>query len=350
MLEKAEPDYSLPDEAIQLIQTRQAAMRALKDKFKALVDTYNREEDRKFPRLATAFFTACSQYFEATDNTHIGTQRNYDSWYSEMMGDDFAKQRASADYLESASTLKEFLQLGGKKLPHLMVMSGLTCSDNQETQLMAELFSHNRLMWKMGLAVMIFGRRAGVCLLAKPPTCWQAMTDYPALRVWTIRLAAVAGTSCGALALQFLQARPDRREIIGGARSGHGSSPYTGDLCRRQLRRLWLTGQASAAAVAVEQSTTGQCSPIQSGNNNVFICNGVDPRAMKRLNDDLDRMDLSLQQKASEAHEWARKYNELSARFEENKKQLEAGARTDSGRDSTRSAAPRQTGRSAQNL
>ena len=78
-------------------------------------------------------------------------------------------------------------------------------------------------------------------------------------------------------------------------------------------------------AVAAGQSTAGWCSPIQSGNNNTFICNGVDPRAMKRLNDDLDRMDLSLQQKIAEANEWAKKYNELNTRFEETKKKLEAG-------------------------
>jgi tetratricopeptide (TPR) repeat protein len=45
---------------------------------------------------------------------------------------------------------------------------------------------------------------------------------------------------------------------------------------------------------------------------------------MKRLNDDLDRMDLNLQQKTAEANEWARKYNELNAQFEETKKQLAA--------------------------
>ena len=64
--------------------------------------------------------------------------------------------------------------------------------------------------------------------------------------------------------------------------------------------------------------------PNQSGDHNTFICNGVDPRAMKRLNDDLDRMDLNLQQKTVEANEWARKYNELNAQFEETKKQLAA--------------------------
>jgi hypothetical protein len=47
-------------------------------------------------------------------------------------------------------------------------------------------------------------------------------------------------------------------------------------------------------AVAAEidgQSTSGWCSPIQSGNGNIFNCYGVDPRAMKRLNDELDQME-----------------------------------------------------------
>jgi tetratricopeptide (TPR) repeat protein len=79
-----------------------------------------------------------------------------------------------------------------------------------------------------------------------------------------------------------------------------------------------------APAVAAEQTTSGWCSPAQSGNDNVVICNGVDPRAMKRLNDDLDRMDLTLKQKTDEADEWVRKYNVLNEQFEATKKQLAA--------------------------
>ncbi len=79
-----------------------------------------------------------------------------------------------------------------------------------------------------------------------------------------------------------------------------------------------LTGAAPAVAVEIEQATTGWCSPIQSGNNNNFTCNGVDPRAEHYLNDLLDRMKLDLTQKT------ARKYNELNAQLEETKKQLAA--------------------------
>ncbi|MBV8202607.1 MAG: hypothetical protein JOZ15_18485 [Acidobacteria bacterium] len=92
---------------------------------------------------------------------------------------------------------------------------------------------------------------------------------------------------------------------------------------------VMFAGAAPAVAAEVEQSTSGWCSPVQSGNNNVVVCNGVDPRAMKRLNDELDRMDLSLKQKIEEANEWARKYHDVNAELDEAKRQLAAkGART----------------------
>ena len=50
--------------------------------------------------------------------------------------------------------------------------------------------------------------------------------------------------------------------------------------------------------VADVAQTTGSgswCSPAQNGNGNTVICNGVDPRAMNRLNELLDRKDLDLE-------------------------------------------------------
>jgi tetratricopeptide (TPR) repeat protein len=85
-----------------------------------------------------------------------------------------------------------------------------------------------------------------------------------------------------------------------------------------------LAGPKPAAAADVIQTTTGWCSPTQYGIVNVVICKGVDPRAMKRLNGDLDRMDLSLRQKTAEADEWARNYHILDDQFEIAKKQLAA--------------------------
>ena len=85
--------------------------------------------------------------------------------------------------------------------------------------------------------------------------------------------------------------------------------------------------------VADVAQTTGSgswCSPAQNGNGNTVICNGVDPRAMNRLNELLDRKDLDLKQKTAEANDWAHRYNELNAQLEETKKQL-----TGKGEDAT---------------
>ena len=89
---------------------------------------------------------------------------------------------------------------------------------------------------------------------------------------------------------------------------------------------ILLAGSAPAAAADVKQ-TTGEgswCSPAQNGNNNQVICNGIDPRAMARLNELLDLKDLSLKQKTAEADEWVRKYNLLNDQFEAAKKELAA--------------------------
>src|SRR5271167_2851650 len=84
-------------------------------------------------------------------------------------------------------------------------------------------------------------------------------------------------------------------------------------------------GTPSAAAEITQTTGSGSwCSPAQNGNGNTVICNGVDPRAMDRLNELLDRKDLDLKQKTAEANEWARRYNELNTQLEETKKQLTA--------------------------
>jgi hypothetical protein len=85
---------------------------------------------------------------------------------------------------------------------------------------------------------------------------------------------------------------------------------------------ILLAGAAPATAAEVEQTTGGWCSPAQNGNNNQVICNGVDPRAVARLNELLDIKDTNLKQKIAEADEWVRKYNILNDQFEATKKQL----------------------------
>jgi len=88
---------------------------------------------------------------------------------------------------------------------------------------------------------------------------------------------------------------------------------------------LMLLAVATAVAGAeVDQTTTGWCSPAQDGNNNVVICNGVDPRAMARLQELLDLKDLSLKQKIAEANEWAQKYHDINAELEDVKRRLTA--------------------------
>jgi Tetratricopeptide repeat len=88
---------------------------------------------------------------------------------------------------------------------------------------------------------------------------------------------------------------------------------------------LALTGAPSAAADITQTTGAGSwCSPAQNGNGNAVVCNGVDPRAMDRLNELLDRKDLDLKQKTAEANDWARRYSELNAQLEETKKQLAA--------------------------
>ena len=111
--------------------------------------------------------------------------------------------------------------------------------------------------------------------------------------------------------------------------SGSGNTAYV-QQSREAMRHgivcllIMLAGAAPAIAVEVDQSTTGWSSPIQSGNNNVVNCTGVDPRAETYLNDLLDRVKLDLKQKTAEANEWARRYLELNAQLEETKKQLAA--------------------------
>jgi tetratricopeptide (TPR) repeat protein len=77
---------------------------------------------------------------------------------------------------------------------------------------------------------------------------------------------------------------------------------------------LALAALASAAgAQSVHQTTSGWCSPtVADTKGNVQItCNGVDPAALKRLNELLDKKDLELSQKTAEAEDWSHKYQEL---------------------------------------
>src|SRR5215468_10204230 len=69
-------------------------------------------------------------------------------------------------------------------------------------------------------------------------------------------------------------------------------------------------------AATIEQMTTGWCSPaVGKAENVTIVCQGVDPKALARLNELLDKKDLELTDKIREAEEWARKYHELEQRL-----------------------------------
>src|SRR5215831_21140537 len=65
------------------------------------------------------------------------------------------------------------------------------------------------------------------------------------------------------------------------------------------------------------QTSSGWCSPnIANVTGTVTVnCIGVDPRALKRLNAELNRKNLQLADKIREANEWTIRYKELGARL-----------------------------------
>src|SRR5271157_1625840 len=69
----------------------------------------------------------------------------------------------------------------------------------------------------------------------------------------------------------------------------------------------------------IVQKTSGWCSPnIANVAGNVTVnCIGVDPRALKRLNTELNQRNLQLADRIREADEWTTRYKELEARLSE---------------------------------
>src|SRR5664279_4418178 len=67
------------------------------------------------------------------------------------------------------------------------------------------------------------------------------------------------------------------------------------------------------------QQSSGWCSPnIANVVGNVTVnCIGVDPRALARLNAELNRKNLQLADKIREADEWTARYKELEGRLSE---------------------------------
>lgn len=72
-----------------------------------------------------------------------------------------------------------------------------------------------------------------------------------------------------------------------------------------------------SSASDIAQKTMGWCSPAVADVKGkvTIVCNGVDPKAIKRLNELLDKKDIELSDKIREADAWTRKYNELQQRL-----------------------------------
>src|SRR5439155_23696023 len=97
-------------------------------------------------------------------------------------------------------------------------------------------------------------------------------------------------------------------------------------ICTMILLSISPEGQAGTTIPSgILQSTEGWCSPaVADTRGNVTInCQGVDPKALARLNELLDLRDKqlgetkqSLEDKLKEANDWAQKYHDLSERLE----------------------------------
>ena len=85
------------------------------------------------------------------------------------------------------------------------------------------------------------------------------------------------------------------------------------------LTPLLLMAALQQTPATIMQKSSGWCSPnIANVTGNVTVnCIGVDPRALRRLNAQLNRKSLQLTDKIREADEWAAKYKELEARLNE---------------------------------
>ena len=81
--------------------------------------------------------------------------------------------------------------------------------------------------------------------------------------------------------------------------------------------RFLTLAAVAARAATFEQTTSGWCSPAVAAVQNkvTIVCNGVDPKALHRLNELLDKKDVELARKVAEAEKWARRYRELEQRL-----------------------------------
>jgi len=85
----------------------------------------------------------------------------------------------------------------------------------------------------------------------------------------------------------------------------------------RPLISLVVLAALQQVQVTIVQQSSGWCSPnIANVNGNVTVnCIGVDPRALRTLNEQFRRKNLQLKDLVSEANRWAEQYHELERRL-----------------------------------
>jgi hypothetical protein len=100
-----------------------------------------------------------------------------------------------------------------------------------------------------------------------------------------------------------------------------GRKVSVGRLCRQSFALMVIFATGTMHAENSENSewsmTWGSCSPIvqRTGGSVTINCMGVDPRALQRMNELLDKKDVELTAKVQEAEDWANKYRVLSSQI-----------------------------------
>ena len=97
---------------------------------------------------------------------------------------------------------------------------------------------------------------------------------------------------------------------------------------------------ASCLGAEVTQPAEDRCSlaiPIKG--NAAIVCNGVDPKALARLDELLNKKDLELNEKVEGAEAWARSYRELQEQLQLEERDIPLAG------TSKRTAEGRQAGR-----
>src|SRR5215471_1624019 len=130
--------------------------------------------------------------------------------------------------------------------------------------------------------------------------------------------SSVANTTFSAT--QYGQERVDTssQKALGSGTTPRSSCCSGGEPMRYAVAVILVSFVTTPAwSQSLRQQTEGWCSPaVADVKGHVTItCQGVDPKALARLNELLDKKDLELTQRIKEANEWAERYRELSARL-----------------------------------